>query len=194
MFDKFVQETDSSEKLKLMRGLTGTRESWLLNKLVNFLYKFPNKQYLCYSQRQRKRQREKIFDTLFLCFFYRFITIAKNENYVRAQDFFSCLTAISNNPVGTPLVWDWVRGNWEFLVQRYTLNDRYLGQLIPGITKTFATETKLNEMKAFFEKYPEAGAGASNRAKALETVQNNIKWLTRNTAKLENWLNSHSSN
>ncbi|XP_046824209.1 glutamyl aminopeptidase-like [Vespa crabro] len=155
MFDKFVQETDSSEKLKLMRGLTGIRESWLLSK---------------------------------------FITIAKNENYVRAQDFFSCLTAISNNPVGTPLVWDWVRGNWEFLVQRYTLNDRYLGQLIPGITKTFATETKLNEMKAFFEKYPEAGAGASNRAKALETVQNNIKWLAKNTAKLENWLNSHSNN
>lgn len=47
MFDKFVQETDSSEKLKLMRGLTGIRESWLLSKLVHFLYKFRNKQYLC---------------------------------------------------------------------------------------------------------------------------------------------------
>lgn len=155
MFDKFVEETDSAEKLKLMRGLTGIRESWLLSKFIN---------------------------------------IAKNENYVRAQDFFSCLTAISNNPIGTSLVWDWVRGNWEFLVQRYTLNDRYLGQLIPGITKTFATETKLNEMKAFFEKYPEAGAGVSSRAKALETVQNNIKWLKTNTDKLENWLNSHSNN
>ncbi|KAK2575060.1 hypothetical protein KPH14_008800 [Odynerus spinipes] len=155
MFDKFVKETDSSEKLKLMRGLAGIKESWILSK---------------------------------------FITIAKDENYVRAQDLFSCLTAIASNPVGTPLVWDWVRGNWEFLVQRYTLNDRYLGQLIPGITKTFATETKLNEMKAFFEKYPEAGAGASSRAKALETVQNNIKWLAKNTAKLESWLNKHTSN
>lgn len=150
VFAKFDAETDSTEKLKLMRGLAGIRSSWILNK---------------------------------------FITKATDENYVRAQDFFGCLLAISRNPVGTPLVWDWVRSNWEFLVNRFTLNDRNLGALIPGITKTFATETKLNEMKAFFEKYPEAGAGAMNRAKALETVQNNIKFLSRNSGPLESWLN-----
>lgn len=99
---------------------------------------------------------------------------------------------MSKNPVGTSLVWDWVRTNWVFLVDRYTLNDRYLGQLIPGITKSFATETKLNEMKAFFERYPEAGAGAASRAKALETVSNNIKWLAKHSGKLEDWLNKHT--
>lgn len=131
---------------------------------------------------------------MFLSSFYRFITTATDENYVRAQDFFSCLIAISDNPVGTPLVWDWVRSNWEFLVNRYTLNDRYLGSLIPSITKTFATEIKLNEMENFFAKYPDAGAGAMNRAKALETVSNNIKWLAKNSGKLETWLNSHIQN
>ncbi|XP_032666261.1 glutamyl aminopeptidase isoform X1 [Odontomachus brunneus] len=153
MFQRFVDETDSSEKLKLMIGLAGIRSSWILSK---------------------------------------FITTATDENYVRAQDFFRCLTTISKNPVGTPLVWDWVRANWQFLVDRYTLNDRYLGQLIPGITKSFTTETKLNEMNAFFEKYPEAGAGAASRAKALETVSNNIKWLARNKDKLGDWLNEHT--
>nr|XP_031842296.1 glutamyl aminopeptidase-like [Nomia melanderi]XP_031842297.1 glutamyl aminopeptidase-like [Nomia melanderi]XP_031842298.1 glutamyl aminopeptidase-like [Nomia melanderi]XP_031842299.1 glutamyl aminopeptidase-like [Nomia melanderi] len=152
MFDRFVAETDSTEKLKLMRGLAGIRSTWILNK---------------------------------------FITTATDENYVRSQDFFGCLSAISGNPVGTPLVWDWVRSNWEFLVNRYTLNDRNLGALIPGITKTFATETKLNEMKEFFAKYPEAGAGARNRAKALETISNNMKWLAKNTDRLEDWLNNH---
>lgn len=88
-------------------------------------------------------------------------------------------------------MWDWVRANWEFLVDRYTLNDRYLGSLIPAITTRFVTETKLNEMKAFFEKYPEAGAGVASRAKALETVSNNIKWLSRNADKFENWLKKH---
>ncbi|KAG7213582.1 hypothetical protein KM043_002837 [Ampulex compressa] len=152
VFQKFVSETDSTEKLKLMSGLAAIRSSWILNK---------------------------------------FITTAKDENYVRAQDFFGCLTAISKNPVGTPLVWDWVRENWEFLVSRYTLNDRYLGRLIPVITSTFATEAKLEEMKAFFKKYPESGAGAGSRAKALETVSNNIKWLARNSGKLGSWLNAN---
>ncbi|XP_006607951.1 glutamyl aminopeptidase isoform X2 [Apis dorsata] len=155
MFQRFVTETDSAEKLNLMRGLAGIQSSWILNK---------------------------------------FITTATDENYVRAQDFFSCLIAISDNPIGTPLVWDWVRSNWEFLVNRYTLNDRYLGSLIPSITKTFATEIKLNEMENFFTKYPDAGAGAMNRAKALETVLNNIKWLAKNSGKLESWLNSHVQN
>lgn len=129
-----------------------------------------------------------------MTFCFRFITTATDENYVRAQDFFRCLISMSTNPVGTSLVWDWVRANWEFLVERYTLNDRYLGQLIPGITKSFATETKLNEMKAFFKAYPDAGAGVASRAKALETVSNNIQWLSRNSGKLEDWLNKHTRN
>jgi len=95
---------------------------------------------------------------------------------------------ISENPDGTLLVWDWVRNNWNLLVERYTLNDRYLGQLIPAITKSFATETKLQEMKAFFAKYPDAGAGANNRAKALETVSWNIKWLSEAPPKINEWL------
>lgn len=73
-------------------------------------------------------------------------------------------------------------------MKRYTLNDRYLGQLIPAITKSFATKTKLEEMKAFFEKYPDAGAGANNRAKALETVSYNIKWLSQAPPKIDEWF------
>lgn len=38
------------------------------------------------------------------------------------------------------------RSNWEWLVNRYTLNDRYLGQLIPDISRYFATEEKLAEV------------------------------------------------
>ena len=76
------------------------------------------------------------------------------------------------------------------LVKRYTLNDRYLGQLIPAITKTFSTRVKLDEIVAFFKKYPEAGAGAIYRAQSLETVETNVKWLGNNSQKIEKWLDS----
>ncbi|EGI70560.1 Glutamyl aminopeptidase [Acromyrmex echinatior] len=120
-----------------------------------------------------------------------FIIIATDERFVRAQDFLKCLIMISKNPDGTSLVWDWVRENWEFLVNRYTLNDRYLGDLIPSITSSFATQTKLDEIKAFFKKYPEAGAGADGRAKTLETVSKNIKWLAKNTKKFDKWFSEN---
>jgi len=40
------------------------------------------------------------------------------------------------------------RGEWQYLVGRFTLNDRYLGRLIPIITETFTSELKLKEVSA----------------------------------------------
>ncbi|GLV31099.1 uncharacterized protein CBL_12173 [Carabus blaptoides fortunei] len=116
---------------------------------------------------------------------------AQNENVVRSQDYFTCLQYISGNQVGTALVWDYVRQHWPELVDRFTLNDRYLGRLIPAITSTFSIEIKLDEINGFFKMYPEAGAGAISRKEALENVSNNIKWLKDNKAHVEDWLNDN---
>lgn len=48
-------------------------------------------------------------------------------------------------------------------------------------------------MKAFFEKYPNAGAGASARSRALETMSNNIKWLEKYSSTVETWIKNTSS-
>ncbi|XP_037945830.1 glutamyl aminopeptidase-like [Teleopsis dalmanni] len=121
---------------------------------------------------------------------YSFIELAEQEKYVRRQDYFTCLQNIATNPIGTPIVWEFVRENWSKLVDRFGLNERYLGRMIPSITQTFDTETKLEEMSEFFNKYPEAGAGAASRKQALETVKYNIKWLAENKDKVATWLNS----
>ena len=120
----------------------------------------------------------------------RYIGLAMDENYIRSQDALTCLSSIASNPDGNHLVWDWVRENWTLLVERYTLNDRYLGQLLPAVTKSFSTNVKLREVQDFFKKYPEAGAGAIYRAQSIETIETNIKWLENNNEKIENWLNS----
>jgi len=118
---------------------------------------------------------------------------SKDETYVRKQDYFTLLGSISGNRNGEDLVWDYVRDHWEQLVDRFTLNERNLGRLIPTITSRFTTESRLNEMKSFFEKYPEAGAGANARTQALEAVENNIKWLETNQAAIGSWLSENHS-
>ena len=107
-------------------------------------------------------------------------------------------------------MWEFVRSNWEFLVDRYSINDRYLGRLPKYVSKTFSTEFRLNEMKEFFAKYPEAGAGKSfvldlvpfvalivyfniltgkrARKQALENIENNISWLRRHQEAVYTWL------
>lgn len=44
------------------------------------------------------------------------------------------------------------------------------------------------QMKDFFAKYPEAGAGEIPRKQALETVQTNIDWLNTNKNDIDKWL------
>ncbi|XP_017039730.2 glutamyl aminopeptidase [Drosophila ficusphila] len=149
VWELFVNESDASEKSKLMYGLSAVQTPWILK---------------------------------------RYIDLAWNETYVRGQDYFTCLTYISANPAGESLVWDYVRENWQRLVDRFGLNERYLGNLIPSITARFSTQTKLEEMEQFFAKYPEAGAGTAARVRALETVKNNIVWLAENLEGVDAWL------
>lgn len=46
-------------------------------------------------------------------------------------------------------------------------------------------------MQNFFAEYPDAGAGEAARVQALETVQNNIKWLQSNKELVEAWISNY---
>lgn len=118
---------------------------------------------------------------------------SKDEKYVRKQDYFALLGSISGNRNGEGLVWDYVRDHWQDLVDRFGLNERNLGRLIPTITSRFTTQSKLNEIKRFFEENPDAGAGANARVQAIEAVENNIKWLERNQVAIGEWLNKNQT-
>lgn len=121
----------------------------------------------------------------------KYIDLAADETYVRGQDYFSLMGSISGNRVGEAIVWDYVREYWPEISTRFGLGERNLGRMIPTITSRFTTKTKLVEMENFFAKYPDAGAGATARIQALETVANNIKWLEKNQKPIEEWLSQN---
>lgn len=77
---------------------------------------------------------------------FRYLTLAWDEANIRSQDYLTVLSHISDNPSGEALVWDDVRSRWTDLVDRFTLNSRYLGNLIPSITSNFNTEARLQEV------------------------------------------------
>lgn len=120
-----------------------------------------------------------------------YLTLAKDESIIRSQDYFSVLYYICANPKGVQLVWDFYRDEYDnYLLPRFSLNDRTFGRFISRMAGQFNTEERLKEMKDFFEKHPEAGAGAAARKQALETVENNIKWLQTHRKEVEEWLTS----
>ncbi|XP_078069462.1 glutamyl aminopeptidase isoform X2 [Mustelus asterias] len=122
----------------------------------------------------------------------RFLQYIKNGSLIKSQDVFTVLQYISYNKYGKTMAWDWTRLNWDYLVDRYTINDRNLGRLVSRITRSFNTELSLWQMKDFFAKYPNAGAGETPRKQAIETVQTNIDWLKRNKVEIQQWLQSNA--
>ncbi|XP_031335300.1 glutamyl aminopeptidase-like isoform X2 [Photinus pyralis] len=120
-------------------------------------------------------------------------TIEGEGQLIRSQDYFTMLGYISSNPIGTSIVWNYVRENWKYLEERFGLNERYLGRLIPTITSSFTMNLQLQEMETFFAANPNAGAGALARKQALTNVKNNIKWVRSNRNSVISWLKKHNS-
>ncbi|XP_023850078.1 glutamyl aminopeptidase-like [Salvelinus sp. IW2-2015] len=115
----------------------------------------------------------------------------KDESIVRTQDLFTVVRYVSLNRYGKTMAWNWVILNWNYLVNRYTINDRNLGRLLTRISTTYNTELQLWQMEHFFKLNPNAGAGEMPRQQALETVKNNIEWVRRNKAEISSWLESN---
>ncbi|XP_056616985.1 glutamyl aminopeptidase [Triplophysa dalaica] len=123
----------------------------------------------------------------------RLLEATKNESIIRSQDVFTAVQYVSRNKYGKTMAWDWVTLNWDYLVNRYTINDRNLGRLPSRITGTYNTELQLWKMENFFELNPNAGAGEMPRKQALETVRNNIEWTKQNLEEIKLWLENNVS-
>ncbi|XP_051946265.1 LOW QUALITY PROTEIN: aminopeptidase A-like [Xyrauchen texanus] len=124
---------------------------------------------------------------------YRLLEAAKNESIVRSQDVFTLVQYVSRNKYGKTMAWDWVTLNWDYLVNRYSINDRNLGRLLSRITRTYNTKLQLWKMEHFFALNPNAGAGEMARKQALETVRNNIEWMAQNQDEIRLWLENYVS-
>lgn len=119
----------------------------------------------------------------------RYLEMLKDPNIIKTQDVFTVIRYISYNSYGKTMAWNWIQLNWDYLVSRFTINDRYLGRIVT-IAEPFNTELQLWQMQSFFAKYPNAGAGAKPREQVLETVKNNIEWLNVNRQSIREWFAS----
>ncbi|XP_029900588.1 glutamyl aminopeptidase isoform X2 [Myripristis murdjan] len=122
---------------------------------------------------------------------YKLLEATKDESVMKSQDLFTVVRYVSSNPLGKDMSWDWTTLNWDYLVNRYTINDRNLGRLLTQITTTYNTDLQLWKMEHFFSRTPDAGAGEMPRKQALETVRNNIEWVRRNENEIRSWLESN---
>jgi len=123
---------------------------------------------------------------------HRFLDASRNSSVVRTQNYLSGLVRLGYNPTARPIVWNFIKSNWDWLVSRYTLNSRQLGRAVKSVVQTFTDEESLRDAEEFFERESEAGAGARARTQALEVARRNIRWLRDHQDTLEDWFRGNS--
>uniref|UniRef100_H0VNK8 Aminopeptidase n=2 Tax=Cavia porcellus TaxID=10141 RepID=H0VNK8_CAVPO len=107
---------------------------------------------------------------------------------IKSQEFPHILTLIGRNPVGYPLAWQFLRENWNKLVQKFELGSSDIARMVLGTTNQFSTSTRLTEVKGFFHSLEENGSQLRCVQQTIETIEENIRWMDKNFDKIRAWL------
>lgn len=186
LFDNWVQKNESIPvNLRLLVYRYGMQDS---GNEASWNYTLAQ-----YQETSLAQEKEKLLYGLAsvknVTLLSRYLDMLKDPNIIKSQDVFTVIRYISYNSYGKTMAWNWIQLNWDYLVNRFTLNDRTLGRIVT-IAEPFNTELQLWEMESFFAKYPNAGAGEQSRQQVLETVKNNIEWLKQNRQTISEWFTS----
>ncbi|XP_020033622.1 leucyl-cystinyl aminopeptidase isoform X1 [Castor canadensis] len=106
----------------------------------------------------------------------------------RTQKLSFIIRTVGQNFPGHLLAWDFVKENWDKLVQKFHLGSYTIQSIVAGSTHLFATKAHLSEVQSFFENQSEATFQLHCVQEALEIIQLNIQWMEKNLNGLTWWL------
>ncbi|KAF6356856.1 endoplasmic reticulum aminopeptidase 1 [Rhinolophus ferrumequinum] len=107
---------------------------------------------------------------------------------IKTQEFPGILRAVGRNPVGYPLAWQFLRENWNKLVEKFDLGSPSIAYMVMGTTNQFSTRARLEEVKGFFSSLKENGSQLRCVQQTIETIEENIRWMDKNFDKIRLWL------
>uniref|UniRef100_A0A2R9BS90 Leucyl-cystinyl aminopeptidase n=1 Tax=Pan paniscus TaxID=9597 RepID=A0A2R9BS90_PANPA len=111
-----------------------------------------------------------------------------NGDNFRTQKLSFIIRTVGRHFPGHLLAWDFVKENWNKLVQKFPLGSYTIQNIVAGSTYLFSTKTHLSEVQAFFENQSEATFQLRCVQEALEVIQLNIQWMEKNLKSLTWWL------
>ncbi|KAM7391261.1 hypothetical protein PAMP_021961 [Pampus punctatissimus] len=116
-----------------------------------------------------------------------------NGEVMKTQDLPDVVVAVSKNPHGYKLGWDFLRANWHTLIKKFDLGSHSIAYMVTGVTNQYSTREMLDEIRSFFSSLTEE-TGSEMRCiqQAYETIEDNIRWMDTNFPLLQAWLDKRN--
>ncbi|XP_067838981.1 endoplasmic reticulum aminopeptidase 2 [Heptranchias perlo] len=118
----------------------------------------------------------------------RLLELGMQGDVIKLQNLAHIIVAVSSNPSGQLLAWNFVKENWHNLIEKFQLGSFTIRWIIIGTTSRFSSKEELEEVEMFFDSIKEQTFQLRSTQLALETIQKNIRWLERNLDILRSWL------
>ncbi|XP_036454683.1 endoplasmic reticulum aminopeptidase 2 isoform X2 [Colossoma macropomum] len=118
----------------------------------------------------------------------RLLELGMEGSMIRAQDLSTLIYTVARNPAGHFLAWNFVKKNWNKLVEKFQLGSFSMRNIIIGTTGQFSSKEELANIKDFFDSIREQSSQVRVTQVAVENVEKNILWLERNLETLRTWL------
>ncbi|KAF6203836.1 hypothetical protein GE061_002171 [Apolygus lucorum] len=109
---------------------------------------------------------------------------------IRKQDTSTVFSTVSNNIIGRPLAFEFVRDNWQKIKEFLGPTVFTLSNIIRFTTNDMITEYELKQLKEFAISKGEEELGSATKAvdQSIEIVEANVHWMTNYYKDVERWL------
>uniref|UniRef100_A0A671VTL7 Aminopeptidase n=1 Tax=Sparus aurata TaxID=8175 RepID=A0A671VTL7_SPAAU len=118
----------------------------------------------------------------------RLLELGLEGKVIRSQDLSTLILMVARNPRGHHLAWNFVKKNWDTLVQKFQLGSFCIRNIIIGTTGQFSSPEELTNVNTL-----EQALQLRATQVALDNVQKNVRWFQRNLETLREWLNKDHS-
>lgn len=107
---------------------------------------------------------------------------------IKTQDLPHIIVYIGRNPDGYHLAWNFLKQNWQKLVEKFELGSNSIAHMITGVTDKYSSKEQLAEVKGFFSSLDKESSELRAVHQAIETIEENGQWMDKHLENVKNWL------
>lgn len=144
-----------------------------------------------YSSTDLQEEKMRVIKALGNCrsreLIERFLEFSLSDK-VRSQDAPFVIMSAASHSLGRALAWEFVKINWEVLLNRYHESGIGLFSRMLSITSGFTTKGDLDDISEFFKAHKVTSAKRTMK-QVIEIVKSNIAWIERDRNDIQSFFN-----